>query len=419
MTTRRQLLGGFAALATVALPAAVRAASARVVIVGGGFAGASCALALRRIAPALELAVVEPRGTFLTGPFSNAALAGLIGPERIRARPGDGLRRHGIRWFAQAAVALDPVARELRLADGRRLRAERIVVAPGIDFVYEAIDGLSAANSDAVPHAWRIDGQFARLRAQLDALPDGATVLIAAPPNPYRCPPGPYERASLFAWHAQRRGLRRRIVIADAKDDFSKRAAFMASWNALYPGMIEWWPRAQGGAVVAVDVAARRVHLAGGETVHAALLSLIPPQRAAAFARDADLADASGWCPVEPLGFESTRHPGIHVLGDACIAAPMPKSAFAANNQGKACALAIAHRLAGETPPAALLLNTCYSLLAPDYALSISGSYRAVGGRLNELSSGLSPAHADPALRELEARHAEGWQAQLLRDSFG
>lgn len=420
MTTRRELLlGGVAALACGALPAAVRATAARVVIVGGGFAGASCALALRRIAPTLDVVVVEPRGDFLTGPFSNAALTGLVPAERIRARPGAGLRRHGVRWIAQRAVAIDPAARVVRLADGGRLRAERIVVAPGIDFDYAAIDGLTRGNSDAAPHAWLLDRQFALLRARLDALPDRATVLIASPPNPYRCPPGPYERASLVAWHAKRRGQRRRIVIADAKDDFSKRAAFVASWDALYPGMIEWRPRAQGGAVASVDVAARRARLAGGETVQADLLSLIPPQRAAKLARDADLADESDWCPVEPLGFESTRHAGVHVLGDACVAAPMPKSAFAANNHGKACALAIAHRLAGAPAPAPLLLNTCYSLLAPDYALSISGSYRAVGDRLNELSSGTSPAHAEPALRAREARNAEGWQAQLLHDSFG
>lgn len=418
--TRRQLLIGAAALPLALRSWASPITRGHVAIVGGGFGGAVCARTLRRLAPQLDITLVEPRTTFYTGPLSNLAVSGAWASERVQRTPQPMAQQQGIRWLRTQAVALDPNRRELQLGDGSRLRADRIVVSPGVRMRYEDIDGLSAGTSDDVPHAWLGDAQVNMLHARIDALHDGATIVIAAPPMPYRCPPGPYERAALIAWRLQQRGIRNTcILVLDAKDDFTKRAVIQAAWAELYPGVVEWVSRTAGGEVTGVDVARKRLRLANSESVQADLISLVPPQEAAAFAHDAALTDASGWCPVYPSSFESTRHPGIHVIGDACIADPMPKSAFSAGAQARQCALAIIASLRGEPAPGALLANTCFSLLAPDYAVSVSASYRVIDGRLNMLSSGTSPTHAPRSLREREARYAYAWYDAATAEAFG
>lgn len=419
---RRGLLAGLGGLAAGLLPGGVSAAAlrrrSRIVVVGGGFAGATCAGVLRQLLPRAAITLIEPRAAWVTGPLSNAMLVGMTSRSVVTHGPA-ALARRGIRVEAQSAVAIDVEQRRVRTSDRRWHAADRIVVAPGIDPRWGFIEGLDADSSDAMPHGWTGGHQLDLLERRLSVLEDGATVVIAAPQNPYRCPPGPYERASLFAWYLSRRRQRCKILVVDAKDDFSKRALFQLGWDQLYPGVIEWVPRASGGEVVSVDVAAASLVLASGERIRADLASVIPLQQAGALARSAGLADSSGWCPVDPASFRSTLHEGIHVIGDAAIAQPMPKSAFSANSQAKLCALAIAAELTGQPAPEARLLNTCYSLLAPDHAISVSGVYGVAAGRLGVLNEGVSELVASPGLRATEATNARAWYGSIIADSFG
>lgn len=420
---RRQLL--LAGLAATALPASraraapSRAAAARVLVIGGGFGGATCARTLHRLVPGADITLLEPRGAFFTGPSTNAALASVCAEGDIVRGPG-ALEREGIRWIRERAVELDPVTKRVRVASGASFEADRIVLSPGIAMRWDRIPGLDAKTSEAVPHAWLGDAQVPRLRERIESLRDGATIAIAAPANPYRCPPGPYERASLLAWRLSSRRLKRcKILLLDAKDDFTKRALFQVGWDTLYPGMVEWVPHAKGGEVLEVDTRRHTLKLLNGSRVRVDLASVVPPQRAADIAQAGDLADESGWCPVHPANFESTRHKGIHVIGDACIAQPMPKSAFSANSQAKLVALAIAAQLAGLPAPEPRLVNTCYSLLAPDYAISVGGLYGVVSDRLSTLNDGMSPLGAAREWRVREAAYAHEWYEQITYDSFG
>ncbi|MGQ0698047.1 MAG: FCSD flavin-binding domain-containing protein [Panacagrimonas sp.] len=414
---RRLLLAGMAA----ALPLrgfAQQAPAARVVIVGGGFGGASCARTLRKVAPDIEVTLIEPRAYFFTGPSTNAAIASVCAEGDIVRGP-QRLADEGVRWIRQRATALDPVAREVRTEDGTRHKADRIVLSPGIAMRWDRIAGLDARTSEQMPHAWLGDTQVSNLRRRVEALRDGATIAVAAPANPYRCPPGPYERASLLAWRLSATAKRCKILVLDAKDDFTKRALFQLGWDTLYPGMVEWVPRAAGGEVLEADAARGRLKLQNGSRVRVDLASVIPPQRAADIAHTSDLVDESGWCPVAPVNFESTRHAGVHVIGDASIAQPMPKSAFSANSQGKLVALAIAADVYGQPAPEPRLVNTCYSLLAPDYAISVGGLYGVIADRMSSLSDGTSPLSATRDWRAREALYAHDWYEQITRDTFG
>lgn len=415
---RRLLLAGLAS-ALSPWPARAVAPRARVIVIGGGFGGAACARTLHRVAPDLDITLLEPRAHFFTGPSTNAAITSVCAMGDIVRGPAP-LTASGIRWLRERAIELDPVSRRVRTASGIVLQADRIVLSPGIAMRWDRIEGLDAAASEQLPHAWLGGAQVARLRERFEALRDGATLAISAPANPYRCPPGPYERASLFAWRLAQKGFKRcRILLLDAKDDFSKHSLFQLGWDTLYPGRIEWVSRAQGGELRAVDARRGELHLQNGSRLRVDLASVVPPQRAADIAQAADLADESGWCPVDPASFESTRHAGIHVIGDACIAQPMPKSAFSANSQAKLVALSLSAAFSGRPAPAPTLVNTCYSLLAPDYAISVGGLYGVVSGRLSTLNDGMSPLGAARPLRAREALHAHEWYGQITRDTFG
>ena len=418
---RRLLLAGLGLSGLMRSPVARSAANGpHVVVIGGGFGGASCARTLRRLAPQVRITLLEPRAHFFTGPSTNAALVGLCAEGDIVHGPG-ALAAEGIELRLDRAISIDPVTRRVRTASGATLEADRIVLSPGVAMRWDRVQGLAETMRDQMPHAWLGDTQVATLRRRIGALRDGATVAIVAPPNPYRCPPGPYERASLIAWHLRRGGRGRgKVLVLDAKDDFSKRPLFQLGWDTLYPGTVEWVSREKGGELAEVlDAPRNRLRLRNGSRVQADLVSLVPPQRAADIAVEGDLADESGWCPVNPASFESTRHRGIHVIGDACHAHPMPKSAFSANSQGKLVALSLAARFSGRAPPAARLVNTCYSLLAPDYGISVGGLYGVVSERLSTLNDGMSPLGAAREYRAREAAYAHDWYEQITRDSFG
>ena len=420
--TRRAFLGlGVAATAAALRPgrSLPQGAAPRVVVIGGGFAGASCARALRQAAPRVAVTLVEPNPTFTACPFSNAVVAGLrelpaqrFTYERVAA--------DGVAIARALATGVDPTARSVALADGARLPYDRLVLAPGIDIRWGALPGYDEAASAEMPHAWRAGDQTLLLRRQLEAMPDGGLVVISAPANPFRCPPGPYERASLIAHYLKTRKPRSKLIILDAKDAFSKQRLFQAAWAELYPGLLEWVPLSKGGNVTAVDPRTRTLVTDFGRH-QAQVANVIPPQKAGRIAEAAGVADRTGWCPIDPATFESKLQPGIHVIGDAAIAGAMPKSAFAANSQAKTCAAAVARLLAGEVPSSPKLINTCYSLVAPDYGISVAGVYQPSGGQLVDVpgSGGVSPADAPRATRAAEAALAEAWFRTITGEVFG
>ena len=392
----------------------------RVVVLGGGFGGATCARALHRADPQFEVTLVEPNPTFTACPFSNAVIAGLrdIAAQRFGY---DAIRAKGRTTVAQdLAAAVDAPARRVALRGGSTLDYDRLVLAPGISIRWDALPGYDEAAAGVMPHAWLAGDQTLLLRRQLEAMPDGGTVVISAPANPFRCPPGPYERASLVAYYLKQAKPRSKLILLDAKDSFSKQRLFEGAWRQLYPELIEWVSLSNGGKVVSVDAKTRTI-VTDFATYKANVANVIPPQRAARIAQLAGVADGTGWCPIDPVTFESRLQPKIHVIGDAAIAGAMPKSAFAANAQAKVCAAAVAALLHGDTPRPPKLINTCYSLVAPDYGISIAGVYHAAGGQLAdvECAGGISPIDAPTDFRALEAIYAEAWFRTITAETFG
>ena len=422
MITRRSFLSlAGAGLALPWLPRAARAQAkaGRVVIIGGGFGGATAAHYLRRYDPQLDVTLVEPAANFVTCPFSNAVIGGLRDLTSITHGYG-GLERMGVRMARLAAEAVDPASRTVRLAGAETLPYDRLILAPGIDIRWDGVEGYGPEAAERAPHAWKGGPQTALLRRQLEAMEDGGTVIIAVPASPFRCPPGPYERASLIAHYLKTSKPKSKILILDANEEFSKQKLFMQAWDALYPGMIEWVPGSKDGKVVRVDPATLTVETEFGTKHKAAVLNLIPPQTAGRIAVDSGLTNEAGWVPVTARTFEATKAPGVHVVGDAAVASPMPKSAFCANAQAKVVAATVVAALRGLPAPEPSWANTCYSLLAPDYGISVAGVYRLEGDAVKavEGAGGVSPLDAPPAFRREEAKFAVGWYQAITQDTF-
>ncbi|WP_280189937.1 NAD(P)/FAD-dependent oxidoreductase [Delftia sp. PS-11] len=421
--TRRNVLGcALAGGCTLALPSIVQAqaGAAHVMVVGGGFGGATAARYLRRHAPQVRVTLVEPAQRFVTCPFSNLYLAGLRSWDSL-GHGYDGLRAAGVNVVHARAEDVDAASRTLRLSGGQVLSWDRLVLSPGVDMRWNALEGYDEAASQRAPHAWKAGAQTRLLHRQLQAMPDGGSFVMVIPDNPFRCPPGPYERAAMVAHYFKQHKPRSKIVLLDAKDNFSKKALFLQGWKAAYGDMIEWAGLSDDGQVTRVDAAALEVETAFGTRHKASVLNVIPPQKAGFIAERAGVTDASGWVPVQAESFESRQVAGIFVLGDATIAAPMPKSGFAANTQGKAAAAAIAADLLGSERPVASYANTCYSLIAPDYGISVAGVYRTQGGQLIEVpgSGGVSPLEGTATFRAAEARYGEAWYAAISADIWG
>jgi NADPH-dependent 2,4-dienoyl-CoA reductase/sulfur reductase-like enzyme len=422
MTTHRRTflkLGVTATVSLLPLPSLAQGAAARVVIVGGGFAGASFARAIRQAEPRIAVTLVEPGATFTACPFSNAVIVGM---RELSAQQFtyDRIAADGITLARTTATAVDAQARTVTLGDGKRLPYDRLVLAPGIDIRWGALPGYDEAAAASMPHAWKAGDQTLLLRRQLEAMDDGGLVVIAAPANPFRCPPGPYERASLIAHYLKTRKPKSKLIVLDAKDAFSKQRLFQSAWSELYPGLLEWVSLSKGGKVISVDAATRTLVTDFGRH-QAKVANVIPPQKAGHIAELAGVTDRSGWCPIDPVTFESKLVAGIHVIGDAAIAGAMPKSAFAANSQAKTCAAAVARLLTGATPSSPKLINTCYSLVAPDYGISVAGVYQPSGGQLADVpgSGGVSPSDAPRSARAAEAVLAEAWFRTITSEVFG
>jgi NADPH-dependent 2,4-dienoyl-CoA reductase/sulfur reductase-like enzyme len=408
-----------AAAATLPAPAMAEKAGGRVVVVGGGFAGASCARTMKRLDPRTAVTLVEPSQTFTACPFSNNVIAGMRDLKAQQFGYGK-FDAAGVNVTFVPATRIDGDARAVILGNGARLAYDRLVLAPGIDIRWDGLPGYTEQAAERMPHAWRAGAQTLLLRKQLESMSDGGLVVISAPANPFRCPPGPYERASLIAHYLKTRKPKSKLIVLDAKDAFSKQGLFLAAWQELYPDLIEWVPLSKGGRVTSVDPNSNTLTTEFGSH-KAAVANVIPPQKAARIAELAGVADKTGWCPIDPVTFESKLRPNIHVVGDACIAGGMPKSAFAANAQAKACAAAVVKMLVGEKPQEPRLINTCYSQVAPDYGISVTGVYEPRGGLLADIkgAGGVSPAKTDRAFREQEANFANAWFKTITEEVFG
>jgi sulfide dehydrogenase [flavocytochrome c] flavoprotein subunit len=417
--TRRAVAHGIAAsAAAAALPCPSFAQSAaRIVVIGGGFGGASCARALRKLDAKLQVTLIEPNHVFTACPFSNEVIAGL---REIEAQQFgyDKIAAEGVTVIPQAAAKVDPRAHTVGLADGSSVGYDRLVLAPGIDLRFDALPGYDEAASLKMPHAWKAGEQTTLLRRQIEAMEDGGVVVIAVPAAPLRCPPAPYERASLIAHYLKTKKPRSKILILDAKDGFSQQRLFEGAWKELYPGMIERIALSQGGRVTSVDPATGTIVTDFGNYT-AEVASVIPPQKAGRIAEIAGAADNTGWCPIDPVSFGSKLLPNVHVIGDACIGGQIPKSASAANAQGNACAAVIANLISGKSPDMPRLNGACYNTVAPGYAFSLSGIYQPKEDQFAEVEVNTSPVDAPRDARQQEAEKAQNWFKTITVDAFG
>lgn len=416
---RRQLIGGMgAAAAAAAFPMpALAQAKPKVVVVGGGPGGATVAKYVAKDG-GIDVTLVEPTRRFTTCFHSNLYLGGFRTWESITHSYDKIVKAYGIKHVRQMAAAVDREKRTVRLAGGTVLPYDRLVIAPGIDIKYDSVPGYSEAASKRMPHAWQAGPQTRLLRRQLNALADGATVVMIAPPNPYRCPPGPYERASMMAHVLKAKGHKKsRIVIIDPKDSFSKQALFMEGWQKHYPGMIEWQDPKVHGGIKGVDAKTMTVKTDLSE-YKAHLVNVIPAQMAGKIARDAGLANQSGFCPIKPESMMSAVDANIYVVGDACIPGDMPKSGFSANSQAKVAAMMIRGELANSRTFPARYTNTCWSLIETDDTVKIGGRYEAKDGKIAAVETFVSKTGESAELRKQTQQENMGWYAGIVADIF-
>jgi sulfide dehydrogenase [flavocytochrome c] flavoprotein chain len=420
--TRRRfaaLAGASVAGAPLFSPGVLGRGKPKLVVIGGGPGGGTLARYVARDANgAVDVTLLEPQKHFTTCFFSNLYVGGLRTFKSI-THDYDAVKKSGVKVVAAAAQAIDRDKKEVVLVGGRRIPYDRLAVAPGIDLKYDSVPGYSESAQDLMPHAWKAGAQTELLVRKLHAVRDGDTIVMIPPPNPYRCPPGPYERASMFAHVLKTKNHKKtRIVILDVKPSFSKQALFMEGWEKHYPGMIEWLDPKVHGGIKSVDPKSGEI-ATDLVSYKAALANVIPAQMAGRIARDAGLADASGWCPIDPATMKSKIDPMIFVVGDACIPGDMPKSAFSANSQAKVAAMvARAELTAGRAFPARYS-NTCWSLIAPDDDVKVGGTYEPADGKIKQTSNFISQTGESADTRKQNYREAVDWYNSIVADVFG
>jgi sulfide dehydrogenase [flavocytochrome c] flavoprotein subunit len=428
--SRRDFLKTLAAAypaAVLSIPSAHAAAKAKVVVVGGGFGGAAAAKYLKMMSPELDVTLVEKNKIYVSCPLSNEVISGHGNLKDLEVGY-DGLKKRGINVVFDEVTAIDPVKKSVALKGGKSLAYDAMVMSPGIDFNYGGVEGYTEAlaNGD-LPHAYKAGPQTLKLKQQLEAMPDGGVFVITVPNGPFRCPPGPYERASQVAAYLKGHGkTKSKVLLLDANDSFSKKGLFEQAWKTHYAGMIEWVPGASDGKVVRIDPKTKMAYTNFGEH-KADVLNVIPPHHAGMIAKNTGLTNEKGWCSVDMLTMESAVHKDIWVVGDSCVHGelpvyPAPKSAHSAVTQAKVAAGAIIAKLNGQPAPVPYFVNTCYSIAAPDWGFSVVHIYRVDNGKLIYVqdAGGISvidtPAVA--TLRKLEAGYAVGWLKNIMADCF-
>lgn len=420
---RRHLVrAGLGLASTLALgaPALLGQAKPRVVVIGGGAGGATAAKYIARDSQgAIAVTLVEEHESYQSCFHSNLYIGGFKAYDDLVHRYDALASAHGITLVRAHATQIDRDRKEVLLSTGDRLPYDRLVVAPGIDLKYDSVPGWSREAEELMPHGWKPGAQTRLIRQRLDAVPDGGTIVMIAPPNPFRCPPGPYERASMFAHALKAAGKSKaKIIILDPKEAFSKQAAFMADWERRYRGMIEWLgPKVHDG-VTSVDPKTGTV-VTGFETYeNCDFVNVIPAQMAGAIARDAGLAPEGGYCTIDAASMKSVVDANVFVLGDACIAGDMPKSAFSANNQAKVAAMVIRGELTGSRTFPARYFNTCWSLVDTDDAIKVGGRYEPRDGKITATESFVSaPSESAAVRRETQAENM-AWYPAIIADMF-
>ncbi|MBI1285157.1 MAG: cytochrome C [Thiobacillus sp.] len=428
--TRRDFIKAIAAAypaAVLTIPSAHAASKARVVVVGGGYGGATAARYLKMMSPTLDVTLVEKNKTYTSCPLSNEVISGYGNIKDLEIGYG-GLSKRGINVVIDEVTAIDPAKKTVALKGGKSLSYDALVVSPGISFNYAGVQGYTKELAETdLPHAYKAGPQTLVLKKQLEAMPDGGTFIITVPKGPFRCPPGPYERASQVASYLKEHGkTKSKVVILDANDSFSKKGLFEQAWKMHYPDTIKWVSGANDGNVVRIDPKTKTAYTTFGEH-KADVLNVIPPHHAGAIAGATGLTNDKGWCSVDMLTMESAVHKDIWVVGDSCVHGELPvyaapKSAHMASTQAKVAAGAIIAKLNGQPAPEPFFVNTCYSIAAPDWGFSVVHIYRAEAGKLVYVkdAGGISPIET-PALavqRKLEARYAEGWLRNIMADAF-
>jgi len=416
---RRILMGSGAAAAMLAAPM-VRAAGhgkPRVVVVGGGAGGATAARYIAKDSEGeISVTLVEPTRKYYTCFFSNLYLGGFKQIEDIGHSYGT-LAAGGVNVVHDWAIGVDRDAKTVSLAGGGTVGYDKLILSPGIDFIEGAVEGWDLSAQNAMPHAYKAGSQSELLKAQLEAMPQGGTFAMVAPPNPYRCPPGPYERVSMVAHFLKANNPTAKIIVADPKEKFSKQALFQEGWANHYSGMVDWIGADFGGGEVSVDPNAMRVTIDGEET-KVDVCNVIPAMKAGRIAELAGVTDGN-WAPVNAADMSTKADADIHVLGDAASQGDMPKSGYSANSQAKVCANAVRGALTGSRVFPAKFANTCWSLIDTNDGVKVGATYEATDEKIAKVDGFISATGESAELRKATYEESEGWYAGITADMFG
>lgn len=420
MITRREFLK-FALATGAVLPYSANAGAtpkARVVVIGGGFAGATAAKYLRLLDPGLDVTLIMREREYVACPMSNEVL---IGARELKQQTWEhsALTRYGVKLIYGEAEAVDPAKRQVRLHGGHQFEYDKLVLAPGIDFVWNAVEGFNEDGPAIMPHAYKAGVQTLLLKSQIEAMRDGGLALIAVPPAPIRCPPAPYERAALLAHYFKRHKPRSKVIILDSNDSFPMQKWFEQEWERHYGSMITWVSALSGGTVERVDMLGRTLH-AEFESYTGDVVNFIPRHRAGAIASSTGLTDPSGFCPVNPVTLASTLQPDIHVIGDAAMIRNMAKSAHGAVSHAKVVAGAITAMVNGQALPTPYYTSVGYAMITPEHAFTGTQVLKVVNGEIEMVkdAGGPSPLNAPEQRRLAEAKLAKSWYQALTADAF-
>lgn len=406
------------AVAGIGFPKISLGATKKVVVIGGGAGGTIAAKYIKMMDQTIDVTLIERDKNYYTCFMSNEVIGGDRNVETLRFSYG-GLGKHGVNVVHEEAMKVDH-DKKIVTTSGGKYPFDRLVLSPGIDFKWNAVRGYDEAATEKMPHAYTAGEQTTLLRKQLEDMKDGGTVIIAPPANPFRCPPGPYERACQVAYYLKNNKPKSKVLVIDAKDKFSKQGLFTKAWKDLYGSMIEWIPGSDtGGGIVAVNPAKMTVSTEI-EDFQGDVINVIPPQSAGQISHVSGCADDSGWCPVHLGTFESTKHSGTYVVGDASIATGLPKSGYAANSEAKVCAAAVVASLQEKPPVVPSYVNTCYSIAGQDYGISVAAVYRLAAdkSKVEKVAGGLTPMDASPEALKREVQYAYSWFTNVTADMF-
>ena len=411
---------GAAAMASLSAPSVLADGHSkpRVVVIGGGAGGATAARYLAKDSKGeLDVTLVEPSRTYFTCFFSNLYLGGFRDIDDLGHNYGTLAAKYGINVVHDWAVDVDRDSKMVTLAGGSKLPYDKLILSPGIDFIDGAVDGWSVASQNAMPHAYKGGSQTELLKAQVIAMPQGGTFAMVAPPNPFRCPPGPYERVSMVAHVLKANNPTAKIIVADPKEKFSKQALFQEGWANHYEGMVDWIGSDFGGGNVSVDPNAMTLTIDGEET-KVDVCNVIPAMKAGRIAEIAGVTDGN-WAPVNAADMSTKADADVYVLGDASQQGDMPKSGFSANSQAKVCANAVRGALTGSKVFPAKFSNTCWSLIDTDDGVKVGATYEATDEKIAKVDGFISATGENSATRKATFEESEGWYAGITADMFG